>query len=241
MRVVSGAFRATPVRELEAETYIPPVDIYCAERRARHIRRVFASPTGAYIQEQCRMISSRLRRRGPWRPVPAIVPVIQEKLNWASRREQEFGTKSKKAIEAEWQARWRSWRRSGWRSRAAVEELSPKRLKLHAQLRKAESSALVQARTGRIGLASFLCKARVPGFESPSCRCEQGEETAEHLLLHCPLEHERREWRRGASLSELVSNPRYTIAAAKWIIQSNRLGQFRLANRLLYNEQGRAG
>ena len=77
---------------------------------------------------------------------------------------------------------------------------------------------LVQARTGRIGLVSFLYKARVPGFESPSYRCKYREETAEHLLLHCPLEHERREWRRGASLSELVSNPLYARAAAKWII-----------------------
>ena len=94
---------------------------------------------------------------------------------------------------------------------------------------------LVQARTGRIGLASFLNKAWVLGVDSPSCRCKQGIETAEHLLLHCPIEQERREWRRGAQLSELLSNPGYTAATAKWIIQSNRLGQFQLANRLLYN------
>ena len=61
MRVVSGAFRATLIRELEAETYIPPMDIYCAKRQARHIRKVFASLTGAYIQEQCRIIYSQLR------------------------------------------------------------------------------------------------------------------------------------------------------------------------------------
>ena len=34
MRVVSGAYRATPIRELEAETYIPLLDIYYTERRA---------------------------------------------------------------------------------------------------------------------------------------------------------------------------------------------------------------
>ena len=39
IRVVAGAFRATPVREFEAETYTPPLDVYCSELRARHIRR----------------------------------------------------------------------------------------------------------------------------------------------------------------------------------------------------------
>ena len=77
---------------------------------------------------------------------------------------------------------------------------------------------LVQARTGRIGLASFLNKARVPGVDSPSCRCEQGIETAKHLLLHCLIEQEHREWRRGVQLSKLLSNPSYTAATAKWII-----------------------
>jgi hypothetical protein len=38
-RVVAGAFRATPIRELEAETYTPPLDVYCGELRAGQIRR----------------------------------------------------------------------------------------------------------------------------------------------------------------------------------------------------------
>jgi hypothetical protein len=32
IRVVLGAFRATLIRELEAETYILLIDIYCAKR-----------------------------------------------------------------------------------------------------------------------------------------------------------------------------------------------------------------
>ena len=64
---MAGAFRATPIRELEAETFTPPLDVYCSELRARHIRRTYSSPVGTFIKEQCRMISSRLRRRGPQR------------------------------------------------------------------------------------------------------------------------------------------------------------------------------
>ena len=181
------------------------------------------------------MISNRLQRRNRQRVAPKTVPVIQRKLDWANRRAATLGAVGQRAITQEWSTRWQSERKRGWFSLAATEELSAKRLKLHDQLRKAESAVLVQARTGRIGLASFLNKAWVPGVDSPSCRCEQGIETAEHLLLHCLIEQERREWRRGAQLSKLLSNPGYTAATAKWIIQSNRLGQFQLANRLLYN------
>ena len=111
---------------------------------------------------------------------------------------------------------------------------SASRLKLHKQLKKAESSVLVQARIGRIGLAHFLNKARVPGYETPACRCGLGDETAEHLLLHCQLETERRQWQRGTRLRDLVSEPSSTATAARWIIQSGRIGQFQLAGKLLY-------
>jgi hypothetical protein len=224
--------------ELESETFTPPLDIYCSELRARHIRRTYASDVGDYIKGQCRMIASRLRRRDPRRrPVPQIVPVIQEKISWAEERERAFGGEGKKAVLIEWRQRWEQenrQRRRRWCSIAATEEPSAGRLKLHDHLRKAESSVLVQARTGRIGLAHFLNKARVPGFPAPGCECEQGDETAEHVLLHCRLESERRSWQRGASFRDLVSEERNTRHAAKWLIQSGRLGQFRLANRLLY-------
>ena len=181
------------------------------------------------------MISSRLWRRGPRRIVPQFVPVIQEKLDWALRRERTFGIDSKKAIRQEWHEKWYSGqRRSRWCSLASTEAPSANRLKLHKQLKKAESSVLVQARTGRIGLAHFLNKARVPGYETPACRCGLGDETAEHLLLHCQLETERRQWRRSTRLRDLVSEPRNTATTARWIIQSGRIGQFQLASKLLY-------
>ena len=50
----------------------------------------------------------------------------------------------------------------------------------------------------------------MPGYETPACRCGLGDETAEHLLLHCQLETERRQWQRGTRLRDLVSEPRNT-------------------------------
>ena len=38
------------------------------------------------------------------------------------------------------------------------------------------------------------------------------------VLLHCQLETERRQWRRGTRLRDLVSEPSSTATAARWII-----------------------
>jgi len=63
---------------------------------------------------------------------------------------------------------------------------------IHVGLRKAKSSILTQIRTGRVGLASFLNRARVPDFASSKCQCGQEEETAAHIIACCPRFAEQR-------------------------------------------------
>src|SRR5437763_12575189 len=58
-------------------------------------------------------------------------------------------------------------------------------LGLHRDLTKAESSALVQIRTGKIGLSAFLYYRKVPGYESPICIYGNGPQTPEHLFTNC--------------------------------------------------------
>jgi hypothetical protein len=65
-------------------------------------------------------------------------------------------------------------------------------LKLHLGLQKAESSVLVQARTGRIGLAKFLYNRKVPGIQSAQCQSGAEEETPRHMALYCIEEAGRR-------------------------------------------------
>jgi hypothetical protein len=66
-------------------------------------------------------------------------------------------------------------------------------LKLHEGLRKAESALLIQARTGRTGLAKFLYGRSVPGFITATCQCRAGHETLCHMALYCTYIRSRQE------------------------------------------------
>jgi hypothetical protein len=146
---------------------------------------------------------------------------------------------SLRALLHRWKRRWTG-RPPGW-SFLGVGPPSRKTVKLHAQLQKAESSVITQIRTGRIGLAAFLNKARVPAFPSPVCPCGQARETATHVIMHCERFAGRR-WkllnpRTGQlDVKGLVSKPESVALLAKWFIQLRILPQYSLAEELLYRD-----
>ena len=51
------------IRELERKVFIPLIDIYYSKLYARHIQRTYTSLVGVFIQEQCSMISRRIRQK----------------------------------------------------------------------------------------------------------------------------------------------------------------------------------
>jgi len=65
-------------------------------------------------------------------------------------------------------------------------------LKIHKELKKAESSVLTQIQTEQIGLVAFLNKARVLDFPSPIYQCSQAEETALYIIAYYPQFAEQR-------------------------------------------------
>ncbi|PQE18260.1 reverse transcriptase protein [Rutstroemia sp. NJR-2017a BBW] len=91
-------------------------------------------------------------------------------------------------------------------------------------------------RSGRTGLAHFLCKAKVPSYETGLCGCNQSQETPRHVLLYCPREANRRaELGQGPTFVRLLDTPEGDAVASKWMIQSGRLRQFQVANSLSYD------
>lgn len=242
LRTVAGAFKATSTRHLETETAVPPLDLYLNYRKRRFEARLEASGLAAWIRIACAAVARVLKtRRFPRRP-----PLLHD-TRW--KEDPRTGGDPEKALFSEWADRW-YWKcritptRRQHHGNEAADHLTrfskPKKiLTLHANLQKHESSALVQLRTGKIGLNSFLYQRRVPSVPSPLCRCGTGIEDHYHVFLHCPLYTEA----RGSLRARLILRDRRDIRAAlsrprtagllvRWFLDLRRITQFELAERL---------
>jgi hypothetical protein len=128
---------------------------------------------------------------------------------------------------ADWKDRWKAWRAKdtrperGQRTPGTLPEATidttptAQILKLHDGLQKAESSMLVQVRTGSIGLRKHLYRRRVPGFTTAQCPCGGGEETLRHIALFCEQEANRRDRLR------LTCSPKGAKVFSEWMISQD--------------------
>lgn len=248
LRTVLGAFKATPVRQLETESFTPPLDLWLNGKLAGFQSRLNRTKIGEQIQEACILIQTRLRIRGNrrrGREAPNLELKDQLRTKWAnewSRTDISTQYSFKKEVLRDWKARWqagnqrigRPWGRGLIRTDT---EPNKKVLQLHKGLRKAESSLLTQVRTEKIGLAKFLYERHVSGIDSRGCSCGFGYETPRHIALHCEKESIRREQLRqvaGLNYDRLVGSCEGAKHFVRWLMLSRRLGQFSLARDLLY-------
>ena len=206
------------------------------------------------IRDACTAIRVRLgirrrQRHAPDTPASARRQWVEK---WIRQPIEQWDEREKPKVLQDWKVRWTEDSRrveriirpgtdpGGRRVVPVLEDTPPNRavLKLHSGLRKAESSVLVQARTGRIGLAKFLYNCKVPGILSAQCRCGAGEETPRHMVLYCTEEAERRQHlRTGRRLDyqQCIGTNSGAKKLAERMIRSGRLGQFSLARRPLYS------
>ena len=253
LRIVAGAYRATAVRHLETETNTPPLDLYLNTRLAGFEQRLQASRTGELIRTACATIARRLRNRRA-RPSAAR----QDPNSGESQRvwaDQWLGTDlAQTAVTRDWKARCiqsaqgaRAQRPHRLATPADQAILGPKALRKHQGLRKHESSVLTQIRTGKIGLRAFLFQARVPDVATPLCRCGNEPETPTHVILRCPELSEEREQLRSRvarplhtyrDLVEATESPGTARILVRWLLNTGRLPEFRLATKLTREEGG---
>ena len=102
---------------------------------------------------------------------------------------------------------------------------------MYEELTKHEATALFLLRTEVLGLNAWLANV-VPGHQA-SCGCGAARQTLGHLLTFCPDTTEARmkliERTGTSNLREILDNPEKTKAAARWLLDTGVLGQFRVA------------
>ena|SRR2546423_1341560 len=84
LRTVLEAFKATPIRQLETESYVPLLDIWLNRRIARCQARMEQSGMAQKIRAACGAIRDRILRRTNCRrqvsTQPATTPGVERKL-----------------------------------------------------------------------------------------------------------------------------------------------------------------
>ena len=80
LRTVAGAYRATPIAVLEAETHIPPITVHL-NRLQRNARRRLEQGS-RYIKKSCKTIGDKLRGTRGRRRAETLTPGVR-KLKWA--------------------------------------------------------------------------------------------------------------------------------------------------------------
>jgi hypothetical protein len=150
-------------------------------------------------------------------------------------------------VEEAWRERWLKEREGRAATRPADDHqqdtlFKEKTLRRHEGLNKAQSSLLIQIRTGAIGLRSFLFSRGVPEVLTPSCECGEGQETVEHLVMWCLAPPLTRRWEKAElrtrrdfySVLQCTCPPAARLARKilGWLMDSGRLPMYDLARRL---------
>lgn len=80
--VVLGAYKATPIQVLEAETYVPPMSLYLKHLQIKARYRLRVSEQSKFIAKSCKKIADKLKnQRGRTRRVTTTPG--QRKYEWA--------------------------------------------------------------------------------------------------------------------------------------------------------------
>lgn len=87
LRVVTGAYKATPTRNVESESWVPPIDLYLSRWVARTEQRLEKTGLARLLRSVCASVAAQIRRRPRARrrrrprPPPAVSGLLKKK--WA--------------------------------------------------------------------------------------------------------------------------------------------------------------
>ena len=172
LRMVTGAYKTTPIAVLEDITGCPPINLVASARAANFVTST--APTKAWQTAWERMkLLIQSRRRGRRRQPEPLDPM--QKITSMT---------TQASIEEAWQTL-----RDTERQKRRLCPYIPwsQQRKVWQRLTRPQSSLLTQVISGHVGLKAYLFSRRVLDITSPWCQCGKGRETPAHLFLDCEL------------------------------------------------------
>jgi hypothetical protein len=137
----------------------------------------------------------------------------------------------------------KAWIKNKWIEKWKSEKSGRKLFNLHEQKGKlindpklfyqnkhrALTSLAIQLRLGKTGFKEHLFS--FGAAESPRCSCGEGNENINHVIMMCPELQELRQeiWqgRQAGNIAEVLNDPQSLHQAARFVLRSNKLKQFR--------------
>jgi exonuclease III len=251
LRLITGAFKATPIEVLEREANVYPRQDMLDAKLARHIERTIHTDEQEIVRTAVARIKRTIRPRRGRPPKTKLSPRETKEQWWEKEKKKVEGEEAdisyenstwiKTMVEKEWVERWRKYKERERNHTHPADEGSQKNnmILVHRGLSKAESTIITQIRTGRIGLRGYLHTRKVPGFETGACQCGQEYQDARHML-QCSLVTEGREAMTRQTgtedLTALTTKPRNAKLLARWWIRTIPLDQFTLAREDIMDE-----
>lgn len=230
LRAITGAYKATPISTMEAETHICLLDLHLDSMVAKAARRLEQTGIARQIEQACssvrHILKGRQRRQG--RLVSDTLHSTPVDRKWTAVTEREIDKRTRQLWHDHWITRRKPW--GEMHSRPP----DKKNLRTYHGLTKARCSILMHIRSGKTGLAGFLHRRRVPGHNSPVCECGKATETPIHVLAHCPkyAEARRKLLRDGRiNIQSLLNTPDGATQLSGWWLHQGILGQFGLARK----------
>jgi hypothetical protein len=118
-----------------------------------------------------------------------------------------------------------------------TENIDKKRLQLHDQLKKIESSLSTQIRIEKIDFVDFLFKQKILEVTSISCRCDWNNQTIKHVIMFCELMKNKNSMLSVVDITNyhqmMISSKKFKIII-KWLFRHDLLWQFALILALFY-------
>jgi hypothetical protein len=212
--------------------------------------RLIKQKHSTLIDDFCNRIKSKLIETRERRRQREILTSNERKQQWYERLQKKLSSKNKaenarrlkvykKIFNFKWKQIWVAYQTKHSRNfcLTLTNDITIKRLKLHKNLTKFESSLTTQIRTERIELIDYLFSKKMSNVLSSACFCDWIKQNVKHIVLQCFNYSQKRDnmlkendttnFRR---LMIIVKNVKTII---NWFMKTNLFKQFSLITKLI--------